>query len=283
MPPRVVVAGLGPAGPDLITAGTRDRIDAIAQRYLRTRRHPAAAVVDDAVAFDARYDDAGSFEEVYAGIVDDLADAAAAHGEVLYLVPGSPLVAERTVELLLVDPRVEVEVLPALSFLDLAWARLGIDPIAAGARLVDGRRFAVSAAGERGPLLVAQCDQPFVLSDVKLALDDGPDVIVLQRLGLPDESVHPVAWVDLDRAVAPDHLTSVWIPALAAPIAGEVERFHELVRTLRAECPWDREQTHASLTRHLLEETYEVLEAIDGVDAEAGSGFAALEEELGDL
>jgi MazG family protein len=62
-----------------------------------------------------------------------------------------------------------------------------------------------------------------------------------------------------------------------------VARFHELVRTLRAECPWDREQTHASLTRHLLEETYEVLEAIDHVDEEAGTGFEALEEELGDL
>ena len=62
-----------------------------------------------------------------------------------------------------------------------------------------------------------------------------------------------------------------------------MERFHELVRTLRAECPWDREQTHASLTRHLLEETYEVLEAIDHVDVEAGAGFDALEEELGDL
>ena len=92
-----------------------------------------------------------------------------------------------------------------------------------------------------------------------------------------------MAWDDLDRAVEPDHLTSLWIPTLAAPVAGEVARFHELVRTLRAECPWDREQTHASLTRHLLEETYEVLEAIDHVDAEAGTGFEALEEELGDL
>ena len=60
-------------------------------------------------------------------------------------------------------------------------------------------------------------------------------------------------------------------------------RFHELVRTLRAECPWDREQTHASLTRHLLEETYEVLEAIDHVDVAEGTGFEELEEELGDL
>jgi uncharacterized protein YabN with tetrapyrrole methylase and pyrophosphatase domain len=106
---------------------------------------------------------------------------------------------------------------------------------------------------------------------------------VLQRLGLPDESITTVAWDDLDRAVVPDHLTSLWIPALPAPPAAELQRFAELVQVLRDECPWDREQTHHSLMRHLLEETYEVLDALEHVDEEAGTGFEALEEELGDL
>lgn len=47
--------------------------------------------------------------------------------------------------------------------------------------------------------------------------------------------------------------------------------------TLRRECPWDREQTHESLAKHLLEETYETLEAIEDADLQA------LREELGDL
>ncbi|MET0728066.1 MAG: MazG nucleotide pyrophosphohydrolase domain-containing protein [Acidimicrobiales bacterium] len=281
--PRVVIAGLGPAGPDLLTGGTLRAIERIPHRFLRTRRHPAAAVVADAVDFDATYEQASSFEEVYAAIVEALVSAGVEHGEVLYVVPGSPVVAERAVELLLADGRVDTTVLPAVSFLDLAWVRLGIDPVALGARLIDGRRFEVEAAGERGPLLVGQCDQPHVLSDIKLTLDDGPPVVVLQRLGLADESVREVAWDDLDRDVEPDHLTSLWIPELFEPVAAEVARFHQLVRRLRAECPWDREQTHASLTRHLLEETYEVLEAIDHLDVERGHGFEHLEEELGDL
>ncbi|MGQ0432342.1 MAG: MazG family protein [Microthrixaceae bacterium] len=280
---RIVIVGLGPAGPDLLTAGTLAAIERIPVRFLRTRRHPAASVVGDAADFDDLYESSASFEEVYAAIVDALAHAAAEHGEVLYAVPGSPVVAERAVELLLADERVDVEVLPALSFLDLAWARLGVDPVALGARMIDGRRFVVEAAGERGPLLVGQCDQPHVLSDIKLSLDDGPDVVVLQRLGLPDESVRTVAWDDLDRQVEPDHLTSLWIPMLAEPVAAELVRFQQLVLRLRAECPWDREQTHASLTRHLLEETYEVLEALDHVDEDTGAGFDGLEEELGDL
>ncbi len=281
--PRVVVVGLGPAGHDLVTAGTLDRIARVPHRYLRTTRHPAASAVGDAASFDELYEQHERFDDVYAAIVEALVQAATRQGTVLYAVPGSPVVAERSVELLVADPRVDVEVLPALSFLDLAWARLAVDPLARGARLVDGRRFATEAAGERGPLLVGQCDKPHVLADIKLAVDDGPEVVVLQRLGLPDESVRTVAWDELDRVVEPDHLTSLWIPQLAAPVAGEVARFHELVRTLRAECPWDRAQTHASLTRHLLEETYEVLEAIDHVDPERARGFEALEEELGDL
>jgi tetrapyrrole methylase family protein/MazG family protein len=281
--PRVVVAGLGPAGPDLLTAGTLAALEAIPHRYLRTRRHPAASAVADGIDFDHLYESEASFEDVYAAIVEEVVAGAIEHGTVLYAVPGSPVVAERAVELLADDPRVAVEVLPALSFLDLAWARLAVDPVALGARLVDGRRFETQAAGERGPLLVGQCDRTHVLSDIKLALDDGPPVVVLQRLGLADESVRAVAWDDLDRVVDPDHLTSLWIPELAEPVAGEVARFHDLVRRLRAECPWDREQTHTSLARHLLEETYEVLDAIDHVDEDAGTGFEDLEEELGDL
>ncbi|HEX2065097.1 MAG TPA: SAM-dependent methyltransferase, partial [Acidimicrobiales bacterium] len=277
MTARVVVAGLGPAGPELITAQVREAIDRTGHRYLRTSRHPAASAVPVAVSFDPLYERSATLEEVYAGIVDELAAEAARCGEVLYLVPGSPYVAERTVELLRADSRVDVEVLPALSFADLAWAHLGVDPVAAGVRLVDGRRFGVEAAGERGPLLVAQCDSRSVLSDVKLALEEpGPTVTVLQRLGLPDQRVHEVEWADLDRAVEPDHLTSLWVPSLAPPVAHELARFAELVRTLRERCPWDREQTHQSLTRHLLEEAYETLEAVDALaPADAGGERSA--------
>jgi tetrapyrrole methylase family protein/MazG family protein len=286
---RVTVVGLGPGGPDLVTAGTMAAIEAAPVRFLRTSRHPSASLVVGATSFDDLYDRGETFADVYRAIADRLAEAAAGAGHVLYAVPGNPRVLERSVELLLADERLEVEVLPALSFLDLAWVRLGVDPLEAGVRLVDGHRFAVEAAGERGPLLVGHCHNRRVLSDIKLAVDgDGTErVLLLQRLGLPDEAVTDVAWADLDRSVEPDHLTSLYIPHLTAPVAGEVVRFTELVRTLREQCPWDRRQTHQSLTRHLLEETYEVLDAIDALDATAEDDDAVayehLEEELGDL
>jgi len=280
---RVVVIGLGPGDPSLLGVAALDAVARIPVRYLRTARHPSAAAVGDAATFDHVYDSAASLEEVYGAIVEALVVAAAASGEVLYAVPGSPLVAERTVELLRRDPRVAAEILPALSFLDLAWARLGIDPLATGVRLVDGHRFVTEAAGQRGPLLVAQCDTRNVLSDIKLALPDGgPELVVLQRLGTDDEAVRVVSRDDLDRVIDADHLTSVWIPALAAPVGAELAAFDELVHTLRQRCPWDREQTHRSLGRHLLEETYEVLDAIDGLGPDL-EGAEHLEEELGDV
>src|SRR5690349_15728348 len=95
--PRVVIVGLGPAGPDLLTAGTLAAIEAIPRRFLRTTRHPAASVVADATSFDDRYEAAESFEVVYAGIVEAVVAAAIESGEVLYAVPGSPVVAERAV------------------------------------------------------------------------------------------------------------------------------------------------------------------------------------------
>ncbi|HLT15225.1 MAG TPA: MazG family protein [Acidimicrobiales bacterium] len=282
---RVVVAGLGPAGPDLITDETRRLIDSAGQIRLRTHRHPAASIAPDVPSFDHHYEGADDFDAVYRAIVADLVALAESEGEVLYLVPGSPRVLERTVDWLVADERVEVDVRPAMSFLDLAWVRLGVDPFDAGVRVVDGHRFAERAAGQRGPLLVAHCHNQRVLSDIKLAYeDDEPErVVVLQRLGLPDEQVVELPWAELDRAVEADHLTTLWIPETAPDLASAVVAFHDLVRTLRAECPWDREQTHQSLTRHLLEEAYEVLDAIEHLEVEAGEGFEHLEEELGDL
>ncbi|HWH34111.1 MAG TPA: MazG family protein [Acidimicrobiales bacterium] len=285
----MVVVGLGPAGPELWTAATVAAVERVAVRFVRTARHPSAADLGPATSCDDLYERSSSLEQVYGGIVERLVAAAAEHHEVLYAVPGSPRVAEAGVDRLCRDRRVEVEVVPALSFLDLVWERLGVDPLATGVRLVDGRRFAVEAAGERGPLVVAQCDARAVLSEVKLAVEEPPaSVVVLQRLGSPDEAITEVAWADLDRDVEADHLTSLWIPALASPVGAELVGLADVVRTLRDRCPWDREQTHATLTRYLLEETYELLEAIDELDTAAegdalDDAYEHLEEELGDV
>ncbi len=298
----MTVVGLGPADADLLSAGAATLLAQPGRVYLRTARHPAAARFDAARAFDDLYESAATFDEVYTAIVEALVAAAvdAAPEPVVYAVPGSPLVAERTVELLRADDRVEVAIVPAVSFLDLAWAALGIDPVAEGVRLVDAAAFGSTAAAEAGPFLVGQCWSRHLLSEVKLGAPDDagrplPRPVLLHHLGLPDEMVATVDWWELDRTLEPDHLTSLYVPALPATASrragDEVARLAALMDTLRAHCPWDRAQTHASLMPHLVEECYEVLDALSALDVPdapettdaTGPAFAHLQEELGDL
>jgi len=292
--PRVVVVGLGPGGRDQVSAETLATIERIPHRFLRTTIHPSADLLPEAESFDELYEHADRFEDVYTAIAERLAIAAIEHDEVLYAVPGSPLVLEQSVRTLGADERVDVELIPAMSFLDVVWARLGIDPVEAGVRLIDGHRFATAAAGQVGPLLVAHTHANWVLSDIKLAIDD-PDgglddhpVVLLQALGTPDERIVETTWAEMDHTIEADHLTSLYVPALGVAAGEGYIRFHQLARRLREQCPWDIEQTHLSLVPYLIEETYEVVDAIQALDRdESGSEESGsdehLIEELGDL
>lgn len=283
------VIGLGPAGPELLTADARLLIDEAPRSFLRTRVHPAAEVLAGSPSFDHLYDTADSFEAVYEGIVERLLAAAREEGRVLYAVPGSPMVAERTVELLLEraaeDPDLAVVVHPAMSFLDLAWARLGVDPLAASVGLLDAHRFDAVRPPGGGAVLVAQCESRLTMSDVKLSVDPAPEdpVTLLHHLGLPEEQVLELDWADIDRTIEPDHLTSLWIPRLPPDAGGRLVAFADLMERLRSEDPWKAAQTHDSLKRYLLEESHEVLEALDAYDPGSGEGAEELAAELGDL
>ena len=284
--PRVTVVGLGPGPASHITQATLDAIAQSNHRFVRTLRHPSVTLLGECTSFDHLYESASTFDDVYRAITEELVSAANQHGHVLYAVPGSPLILESTVALLRADPRVVVDVVASMSFLDLAWNALGIDPVNEGVRVIDGHRFALQAANERGPLLVTQTHAGWVLSDIKLAHDgatgDEP-VVILHHLGLDDERIISTTWSEMDRTIDADHLTSLYIPKLGSPIAGEMVALHHLARTLREQCPWDREQTHQSLVKHLLEETYEAIDALENLDPDDPSTDDALIEELGDL
>lgn len=298
---RVVVVGLGPAGGDLVLPAAREAIARVAVRFARTRRHPAVEDLElEGFAFrsfDALYEQALDLDEVYSGIVTALVEVARSAREVVYAVPGNPILAERSVALLRERAdagTIELALVPGLSFAELAWSRLGVDPMH-GARVVDGGALALADVAAGGPMLIAQVDNLAVLSDVKLTLLEGLDpttpVTVLAHLGLPDERVETVELAELDRELEPDHLTAVFVAAPGRGVVVELAALLELAHTLRAPggCPWDAEQTHHSLTRYLLEEAYEVVETVEALPPAAPAGavdpaaYAALEDELGDL
>ena len=304
--PHVTVVGLGPAGTDLLGIDATDQLTRAAtegRAYLRTARHPAAARFEGVPAFDHLYEAAATFDEVYAGIVEALVAAAlrAAPDPIVYAVPGSPLVAERTVDLLRADGRVEVTARPALSFLDLAWAALGIDPLAEGVRLVDAGAAGPVVGREGGPFLVAQCWSRHLLSEVKLAAPrrrrpgaataGAPAPPRPRGRGGGEPSTGGSSTAPWSPTTSRPSTSLPPSPPTAAPPATEVAQLVALMDTLRERCPWDSVQTHASLMPHLVEESYEVLDALAGLaaaDAErrrlrapgGGAGGPALPDRL---
>ncbi|MHB1090667.1 MAG: SAM-dependent methyltransferase, partial [Ilumatobacteraceae bacterium] len=95
--PSVMIVGLGPGPTNTVTQATLDAIGAIRVQFVRTRKHPTASLLPRATSFDDLYEHFETFDEVYAAITEQVVAAAIEHGEVLYAVPGSPLVLENSV------------------------------------------------------------------------------------------------------------------------------------------------------------------------------------------
>src|ERR1019366_1937984 len=166
-------------------------------------------------------------------------------------------------------------------------AALGVDPMAAGLRVLDALDSIEPFRGP-GPLLILQTYAPEVLAPAADRLPGDTPVDVLHHLGLDDERIVHLNARDLASFTDADHLTSLYVAGLRT--AGEaMDDLVSFTRRLRGECPWDQEQTHASLTKYLVEEAYEALDALTNLGAmiEAGEEDATLvahaEEELGDL
>lgn len=282
------IVGLGPAGLDRISGDTRALLlDAAVTVVVRTLQHPAADEIArrrHVISCDDLYEGGADFAGVYGGIVARVRDLSAA-GPVVYAVPGSPLVGETAVRLLVAEHGAAV--VPGESFLDLALLRTGIDPLERGLQVLDAHALGFPLL-LHVPTLISQVDTAasvlLVRDALQALLPADARLIRLADLGSPDEVVETLSLEDLRPEHAGLRVTlMVDVPAPGWP---------GLVRTnarLRAECPWDREQTHHTLARHLLEEAYEALAALETLPAEAPAGppdvagYVEVEEELGDL
>ncbi len=286
---RISVVGLGPGDPDLLTRRAWAVLSGADKIYTRTRQHPALAGFPESwpvEGFDRFYEQHESFEAVYEAVVVELLALAQRESRVVYGVPGDPTVGEATVQKLrhrTFGQPVEVELIHGISFVGPCLAALELDALD-GVSITDAHEIAALHHPSFPPhahVLVGQIHNRMIAADVKLTLmnqypDDHPVVLVVGA-GAGEPELHRTALHNLDHREAYGPAATLYVPPLEA--RGAFEQFQETVAHLRAPegCPWDREQTHSSLRQHLLEESYEALEAIDRLD------MKALEEELGDL
>ena len=287
---ELIVVGLGAGRKGLMTEETKRLLTEEACVRLRTAKHPTVTELGEEgytfSSFDHIYDEKDTFDEVYTTITDECLALAKETGRLVYAVPGSPLVAEKTVQMLRARAKeegVSLTILPAMSFLEVLYVRLGVDPIN-GLVILDGDDIGDLPPDNVAALVITQVYDRAVASEVKLTLmeqyDDEQPVTFVRNLGLDDEEVRVIPLYELDRQPNIDHLTSVYVPRREKRTATfDTTPLEDVMTTLRSPggCPWDIEQTHDSLRRYMIEEVYEVIEAIENEDA------PLLCEELGDL
>lgn len=289
MSQTIHVIGLG--------AGTLDQLPVGIYRFLtnvetevftRTNQHPVIKELEQEgmtfKSFDYVYEKHEQFEDVYRDITKQLVEAAQRQ-DIVYALPGHPFVAERTVQLLLEhkSDHLHIKFHGGQSFLDPLFNALEIDPIE-GFQLLDGTALDRSSIQLTNHLLIAQVYDSFVASDIKLTLmedlPEGYPITIVDAAGSNNEKVTTLPLYELDREGTFSDLTTLYVaPQSSEHLTHTFDRLREVIATLRGPngCPWDRKQTHESLRPYLIEEAYEVIDAIQEEDDDH------IAEELGDV
>ena len=287
---QLTVIGLGASELDQLQMGVYKKLKSAKKIYVRTMDHPVIQELEKEgiifESFDTVYEKHDHFEPVYKEITERL-KLLVQKEPIVYAVPGHPLVAEQTVQLLIQaekNEEINLKIEGGQSFLDPIFGALKIDPID-GFQLLDGTSFSIHEVNMRNHLLIAQVYDAFSASEVKLTLmekyrDDYP-VTIVTAAGSSLEKLTTVPLYELDQAVEINNLTTIYVP----PVTDDLDAtrdwttFRKIIATLRGPngCPWDQKQTHESLKKYFLEEVHEFLAAVDEED-----DFAMVEE-LGDV
>ncbi|MBL3645268.1 nucleoside triphosphate pyrophosphohydrolase [Bacillus sp. RHFB] len=287
---EITIIGLGAGDLEQLPLGIYKKLVQTEQCYVRTADHPVIGDLKSEginfTAFDGIYEKHDQFEDVYEEIAETLLHEAS-NRSVLYAVPGHPMVAEKTVQLLLEKGPalgIAIKLEGGQSFLDPLFQAVRIDPIE-GFQLLDGTDLSPDDLHITQHMIIGQVYDAFSASDVKLTLmeklPDDYEVYIVNAAGSSQEKVTKCALFELDRQMELSNLTSVYVP----PVKDEALRYREFskLRRVIAElrgpdgCPWDKKQTHESLKKYLIEEAYELIDSIDEGDDEGMVG------ELGDV
>jgi tetrapyrrole methylase family protein / MazG family protein len=306
----ITIIGLGYGDPNALTLQAHNELEKASDIFLRTLDHPAVTALPPHLrqsSFDRLYATLDDFEAINSAIADDIL-ARGEHGTVLYAVPGHPLFGETSVQIILDRARgrnIPTRIIAGVSFVDAACAALKLDPLVAGLQVANAPDIAhqnFPHLDPDQPALIAQLDDRAVASQCKRTLlvlypaahcvtridGAGTSAEKLETLPLSDLD-HAKYWGDTENSLpasqplsekSPERtflMTTLFVPPLLR--RSSLNALAEVVAHLRAPngCAWDRAQTHRSLRKDFLEESYEVLETLDQND------MPHLREELGDL
>ncbi len=286
---KISIVGLGPGDYSQISQGALEILQSSSNIFLRTEKHPTIDVLKESIQYtslDHFYDNGKDFEEVYYKISEFIIESSK-KGDVVYAVPGHPRVAENTVriiETMANEKDIEVETIASMSFVDAMFNYLGIDP-AEGFKLLDAFEIQNSYVDTNTNMIITQVYDHFIASNLKLTLleyyDYDQEVCIVTGAGVKNlESKTYIPLHELDRMENEfNYLSSLYIPKTDKKMYNTINELQEIMDTLRGPsgCDWDKKQTHESLKKYVIEESYELCQAIDNDDIDE------IIEELGDI
>jgi len=289
MKPSITVASLGPGDPALMTLQTADALRHAKTLILRTARHRAAAWLEEQqlayTHFDDMYDSYDDFDDMHRAMARKLWQAAA-ESPVTYAVIDAGTDGSVSALQASMPEGASLTVLPGVSMADACLAALPVDmPRASSVRILPATDWEGAAADPRTPLLITEIWNPVLAGDVKLWLtdlyDDEQPVVLYPSSAKVNRKPVVIPLMELDRQRTYDHTVCLYIPAVGLQKRQRYcfEDLVEILSILRSPggCPWDREQTHETLRKYLIEEAYETIGAIDSGDPDA------IADELGDV
>ncbi|MCL4078396.1 nucleoside triphosphate pyrophosphohydrolase [Coriobacteriia bacterium Es71-Z0120] len=242
----------------------------------------AAAAAREAGAVPLSYADLGLAPDAPAGAIVEALAKLADGRDVVLLAAGFPFVRDGVVSGLLARRGASVDVYPLASPLQVLLLALELD-VTADAAIVDADSLPRAEPRRDTHLVVTGIDNAAIARAVgkALARTYAPEHSVVLASPLSDGGfdLASTTVASLERTERCERGTVAFVaPSRIEPPDG----FDELVRivdVLRSPggCPWDREQTHETLAKHMLEEAYEAVHAIEEGD------LAALKDELGDV
>lgn len=286
---KISIVGLGPGDYSLISQGALEALQSGKRIFLRTEKHPTVDRLKETIEYtslDYFYEREENFENVYNNISEFIIEESK-NGDLIYAVPGHPRVAERTVstiESICKVNGIEVETIASMSFVDAMFNYLAIDP-SNGFKLIDAFEIENTYIDTNTTMIITQVYDHFIASNIKLKLmeyyDYDQEVCIVNGAGVKNlESKVYLPLHELDRAENKfDYLTSLYIPKSHKKMYNTVHDLEIIMNTLRGPqgCDWDKKQTHQTLKKYVIEEAYELCQAIDNDDIDE------IVEELGDV
>ncbi len=282
----IQIIGLGAGSIDEITLKAHKALNENIPTFARTERHPVIRRLQEEIeikCFDNFFEKYETFDEVYEKITDNILELVKKHGKINYCTAGSPYYGDIVTKKLINEYKDEINIIiiDGMSFLDKCIKLSGfsdyktikvLDCLEADEFSFDINSFSI----------VTQVYDSEMASQLKLKLmETYPDDVSVLKIDVLEENVRemPLFMLDQEKNYGFSTYFCILPIEISKNTVYNVTNLCRIVKILRGPdgCPWDMKQTHESIRQHVIEEAYEVVDAIDNDDIDN------LIEELGDL